>query len=539
MTNRAEEVKLALHYVEKYKQGNMQLKDFKTALQLKFFRLCVFYYIKDKDGQKVRFTPNDAQIEYYINGHQNDIILKARQLGFTTFKMIHDLDTCLFVKNFSAGCIAHSDKDSKEIYRNKIRFAYRNIPQALIKILRLHIGYDFPIPTNDKDNGYIFNNGSSISVSTGYRGGTLQSLHISEFGKICKKYPEKAKEIVTGAFNSVGKDGTKTIESTAEGKTGYFYDYCQEAEKRQLAGKEPVSLEFKFHFFPWWKDSQYFNDEAVEIPERLQIYFEKLRIDDGVNLTDGQKRWYTLIEKTQGDNMKREYPSTPKESFEQAIDGAYYAKQFREIYASGRIGKLPENPHIPVMTFWDLGVSDSMAIWFIRKLSDTCYQVIDYYENSGEGLRHYFKVLKDKGYNYGKHYAPHDIKNRSLTGDAKSRLDIAREGYEIDGEVYSVKFEVVESISIMDGIEQTREILKYCEFDEVKCGDGGEKREYNGISHLETYRKEWDDKRGCWKDKPLHDKSSHGADAFRMFGVAMNKPKPIGMIDIPIFGRTA
>ncbi|MNC56132.1 hypothetical protein D3C75_1057070 [compost metagenome] len=124
-------------------------------------------------------------------------------------------------------------------------------------------------------------------------------------------------------------------------------------------------------------------------------------------------------------------------------------------------------------------------------------------------------MLKDRGYKYSKHYAPHDIKNRSLTGDAKSRLDIAKEGYEIDGEIYSVRFEVVESISVMDGIEQTREILKYCEFDETKCEEG--------ISHLENYRKEWDDKKGCWKDKPLHDHTSHGADAFRMFGVAMNK----------------
>ncbi|MDN5434368.1 MAG: terminase, partial [Acinetobacter sp.] len=216
-----------------------------------------------------------------------------------------------------------------------------------------------------------------------------------------------------------------------------------------------------------------------------------------------------------GDDIKREYPSIPSEAFQQSVEGAYYKKQFKFLYANGRVGELPSNDHLPVMTFWDLGVSDSMAIWFIRKISDECYQVIDYYENSGEGLRHYFKVLKDRGYTYSKHYAPHDIKNRSLTGDAKSRLDIAKEGYEIEGEIYSVRFEVVESIGVMDGIEQTREILKYCEFDETKCEEG--------ISHLENYRKEWDDKKGCWKDKPLHDHTSHGADAFRMFGVAMNK----------------
>ena len=181
------------------------------------------------------------------------------------------------------------------------------------------------------------------------------------------------------------------------------------------------------------------------------------------------------------------------------------------------------------MTFWDLGVSDSMVIWFVRKLSDTCYQIIDYYENSGEGMRHYFKVLKDRGYHYSAHYAPHDIKNRSLMGDGKSRLDIAKEGYEIEGEIYAVSFHVVPNIGVMDGIEHAREILPLCEFDENKCSEG--------ISHLEHYRKEWDDKRGCWKDKPLHDHTSHGADGFRYFAVAMNLIEQMVSVDIPIFGH--
>ena len=185
------------------------------------------------------------------------------------------------------------------------------------------------------------------------------------------------------------------------------------------------------------------------------------------------------------------------------------------MYENGRIGELPDNSHLDVMTFWDLGVSDSMVIWFIRKIGDDHYQVIDYYENSGEGMRHYFKVLKDRGYNYSAHYAPHDIQNRSLMNDGKSRLDIAKEGYEIDGAKYSVRFQVVPNIGIMDGIELVREILPRCEFDETKCEEG--------ISHLENYRKEWDDKKGCWKDKPLHDHTSHGADGFRYFAVAMSK----------------
>ncbi len=521
---RTDDVHLGGHYTEKFRNKTLTQAEYKKALRFKWFRLCTMYYIKDKDGQKVMFTPNAAQAAYYIAGHQNDIILKARQLGFTTFKMIHDLDTCLFTKNFSAGCIAHNEKDSKDIYRNKIRFAYKGIKPSVVKMLEL-IGYALPKPVNDKDNGYVFSNGSSIGVSTGYRGGTLQSLHISEFGKICKKYPDKAKEIVTGAFNSVGKNCTKTIESTAEGKQGYFFDYCREAEKLKNSGREPVSLEFKFHFFAWWMDSEYTISEGVEIPDRLSRYFNELEAKHDIPLSDGQKKWYTLTERTQGEDMRREYPSTPKEAFEQAVEGAYYAKQFAAIYKDKRIGSMPEND-APVNTAWDLGVGDSTSIWFWQDIGDKLH-IVDYYENSGEGMRHYFKVLKDKGYRYGEHYAPHDISHREFGSDAKSRIELAREGFEIDGEVYRVDFVKLDIMSIDEGIELVREVLPRCCFDEGRTTDG--------VKCLESYRKEWNDKLGCWRDRPLHDWASHGADGFRYLSMAVTKNNPIAHIDVQMW----
>jgi hypothetical protein len=518
---KSEEVELALHYIYKFKQRDLTLDEFKKAVRLKFFRLCAFYYIKDKDGNKVRFSPNIAQIEYYKNSHQNDIILKARQLGFTTFKMLHDLDSCLFKKNFSAGCIAHSDKDSKDIYRNKIRFAYRNIKPSIIQMLA-KIGYQFPIPTNDKDNAYVFSNGSSIGVSTGYRGGTLQSLHISEFGKICAKYPEKAKEIVTGAFNAIGKNSTKTIESTAEGKQGYFFEYCDEAQKRELAGKKPASLEFKFHFFPWWKDPQYTIDEDVVIPQRLVDYFDKLEVKDGVTLTDGQKKWYTLIERNQGDDMKREYPSTPKEAFEQAIEGAYYAEQFKAIYRDGRINDCGSwDNEGAVNTAWDIGIGDSTAIWFYRRVGKELH-ILHYYENSGESLGHYIKYVHDiyarNGWTRGRHFGPHDINNREFASAGKTRKELAMEGVEYMGQKYQLNFEIAPKLGINDGIEIARQCLKDCVFDE--------KGTEQGVKCLENYRKEWNDKLGCWRDNPLHDWSSHGADGFRYLAVVESGTRP-------------
>ena len=178
----------------------------------------------------------------------------------------------------------------------------------------------------------------------------------------------------------------------------------------------------------------------------------------------------------------------PAEAFQQSVEGAYYAKQFRQLYTNKRIGALPDNSHLPVHTFWDIGVGDSTAIWFVRIVGDE-YHIIDYYENSGEGLRHYMKVLKDRGYEYGEHWGPHDIDNREFGSDAKSRRELARHGYEIDGKNYTLKFSVVPKLGVDEGIEQAREILPLCWFDEAKCADG--------LNALENYRKEWDDKRGC------------------------------------------
>ncbi|AKG07051.1 terminase [Moraxella bovoculi] len=470
------------------------------------YRLNNLYYITDKTGKKVKFNMTAEQLEYWQNEHNRNIILKARQLGFTTQVCIIQLDKALFESDKCA-LIAHTLHDAKRLFREKVKFAYDNLPKA-IRLAN-------PIKIETKDE-LVFDNGGSITVSTSFRGGTLQRLHVSEFGKICAKYPDKAREIVTGAFEAVPIDGIATLESTAEGRQGYFFEYCQQAEKDHLSNKALTAQDWRFFFFSWWQNPEY-QMPATDLPERLVSYFSELKAKHGISTTPEQQAWYYAKEKTLGDDMKREYPSIPSEAFAQSIEGAYYAKQFTWLYANGRIiDNLPDNSHLPVSTYWDLGVSDSTAIWFVRKVGDE-YHIIDYYENSGEGLNHYFKVLKDKGYNYDKHIAPHDIDNRSLgANNAKSLRELARDGYMIDGDNYSVRFEVLpRTHNVNSDIEQVRQLLKQCCFDAVKCQEG--------IKALESYRKAWDDKNGVWRDKPLHDWTSHASDAFRYFAVYQNR----------------
>ena len=483
-------------------------------LRDKRWRLNNLYFITDKQGKKVRFRMTDEQIEYFDGMHTRNIILKARQLGFTTECCIIQLDAALF-ESAKCALIAHTLNDAKRLFREKVKYAYDNLP-AEIRAANP--------ASNDAAGELVFSKGGSLYVSTSFRGGTLRFLHVSEFGKICAKFPHKAREIVTGAFEAVATDCFVTIESTAEGRAGYFFDYSQSAERQQLAGVPLGLLDWKFFFFSWWKNKAYWLDpNDVVIPQRLADYFNELHAKHGIITNAGQRAWYAAKEKTLGDDMKREYPSLPVEAFQQSVEGAYYAQQLTKLYAQKRIGAMPNNGHLPVMTFWDIGVGDSTAIWFVRQVGEELH-IIDYYENSGEGLRHYMKVLKEKGYTYSEHWGPHDIDNREFGSDAKTRRELAREGYEIDGQVCRMTFQVVPKIGVDDGIEAAREILSRCAFDDAKCEEG--------ISHLEGYRKEWDDKRGCWKDRPLHDKTSHGADAFRYFAVA--KTKRSTMTHVPV-----
>lgn len=470
----------------------------------KDWRLNNLYWITNKEGKPVRFQMTPEQLEYFDGMHTRNLILKARQLGFTTEVCIIQLDAALF-EAAKCALIAHTLNDAKRLFREKVKYAYDRLP-AEIRAANP--------ASNDAAGELVFKKGGSLYVSTSFRGGTLRYLHVSEFGKICAKYPDKAREIVTGAFEAVSTGCFATIESTAEGRAGYFFDYCQTAEKAQLQGKPLSPLDWKFFFFSWWKNPEYAIDPVEELPQRLVEYFAEMKAKHGVVTNERQRAWYYAKEKTLGDDMKREYPSIPAEAFQQSVEGAYYAKQFRQLYVKKRIGTLPDNSHLPVVTIWDIGVGDSTAIWFVRIVGEE-YHVIDYYENSGEGLRHYMKVLKDKGYTYAAHWGPHDIDNREFGSDAKSRRELAREGYEIDGQKYTLNFTVVPKLGVDEGIEQVREILPRCAFDEVKCEEG--------LNALESYRKEWDDKRGCWKDKPLHDWTSHGSDAFRYFAVTQKK----------------
>lgn len=194
-------------------------------------------------------------------------------------------------------------------------------------------------------------------------------------------------------------------------------------------------------------------------------------------------------------------------NFTVPIAGAYYAELIMRAYSEGRVGAVPHEPRYAVDTWWDLGINDRMAIWFTQTFGNEL-RVIDYYENSGQGLPHYIGVLQDRGYVYGNHTAPHDIEVRELT-NGKSRRDTAAG--------LGISFQVAPKLPIPDGIDAVRNVFGRCWFDAKKCAQG--------INALKNYRKQYDDKRKTYLNNPYHDWTSNGADAFRTMAVVYDFKK--------------
>ena len=196
-------------------------------------------------------------------------------------------------------------------------------------------------------------------------------------------------------------------------------------------------------------------------------------------------------------------------SFEAGMVGSYYGAILAKLVEQGHYTRVPHDPRLLVDTGWDLGVDDSTTIWFSQS-SRTETRIIDYYECSGEGLAHYVRILREKseqlGYNYGRHFAPHDIEVREL-GTGKSRKEIAWK--------LGLKFQTVPKLDLADGIEAVRTLLPTCYFDEVRTN--------KGWASLMNYRKEWDEKRRTFLLQPEHDWASHGADGFRTLAIGLKR----------------
>lgn len=460
-----------------------------------YWRLNNLYYIKDKHGKKCLFKMNWAQELLYQGLWYLNVILKARQLGMTTFIQIFMLDRCLFNTNVNAGVIAHNREDAQKFFKDKIKFAYDNLPAELREHRRA---------TSDSAGELAFSNGSSIRVGTSLRSGTYQYLHISELGKLCAKFPDRAQEVITGSLNTVTAGQFVFIESTAEGAYGAFYDLCKDAESYQASGQTLTKMDYKFWFFPWHKHPDYALDVKSIVSAEHAEYFASLQRYD-IELTDYQKTWYIKKSAEQRLKMKQEYPSTSEEAFEQVAEYAVYGREIGEVIADGRLCSLPVNPNKPVDVFFDLGKStksETTCVWFMQD-NDPWHDFVDYYQKALQPVGGYVKDIRDKGYNIGKWYIPHD-------GDNQKDYDIETfKSRLISAGVDSSDIVVVPRVSDLNiGIDQMREKFPSCRFDK--------ERTKKGWLALCAYTNGWDEKKSIM-GAPIHNWASHPADSIRQF----------------------
>ena len=232
-----------------------------------------------------------------------------------------------------------------------------------------------------------------------------------------------------------------------------------------------------------------------------------------------QDDWYTAIHKASETGILDEEELDAARSmmsadqFEQEfqcswvanVPGAVFGKELQEAQEKGRISSVPYDPTVKVDTWWDLGVGDSTVVWFTQSVGRAVH-VIDFYENRGEGLPHYARMLADKDYLYGTHNAPHDIEVREL-GSGKSRREVAWD--------LGINFRVVPKLPLEDGLHAAQMLIPRCWFDKENCKPG--------LEALRQYHRAYNERLRSFRNTPVHDWSSHAADAFRYLAVGIKE----------------
>ncbi len=465
-----------------------------------------------EDNSVMPFVPNKAQRRLMSRLWHRNIIIKARQLGFTTLVAILWLDHALFNSDQRCVIVAQDKDTAAEIFRDKVKLAYERLPDFLRE--------RFQLKSNSASEIHFSHNNSAVRVSTSARGGTPHRLHISEYGKICAKYPDKAKEVVTGSLPAVPLDGVCIIESTAEGAEGDFYEKTKRAIAQAQAGTQLTQKDFRLHFYAWWQEPGYRLDANVVMSDKDREYFDVVEGQTGATLDRQQRNWYVATRDAEfgGDpeKMWQEYPSTITEPFQVSTEGTYYAVQLAAMRKEGRLCSVPHVVGVPVNTFWDIGNSDGTAVWFHQRIGFED-RFINFIEGWGESYSYYVSQMQKMGYVWGTHYLPHDAAHKRQQGHKVASPEDELRELLIGGDWTIVP--VVDEV--IHGIQKTRDKFGSMFFDAEKCA--------LGVAHLGNYKKTWDKARGAWK---IHtpskiDGHSEAADALRQFAQGYQAPRLI------------
>lgn len=435
-----------------------------------------YVFIEDKENKRAirfRMWPEQRRVAKLIVENPLLIILKARQLGLTwlvaAFILFQMIRNPLWL-----GIIFSTTEDLAIEFLERIYFIADRCPVWMGTT-------GVPVKTHTKQVFELMfpaplNTVSCVkSLPTTMMGGQSKTPNLLVMDETCKN--PLAKNIYNASLPGIEAAKGQAIIISNAIKEGAGWLFTRDTYIASMRGMN----RFRRVFLPWSAH-----------PGRPEDFKQKM-----------------LMAGMEQREVDENYPDTEEEAItDRNIRGVYYAMQMATAKKEGRICSVPYVEGHEVYTFWDLGVDDSTSIWFLQQIGRE-FRFIDYYENSGMGMVHYAKILKDKDYVYGDHYMPHDVEKRELGGDTETALSV-RETAENLGikPILTVK-KAKDSQAILNGIEAGRNILGQCWFDEKKC--------VKGITCLESYRAEWDEDNQKLDNKPVRNFAIHGADAFRTF----------------------
>lgn len=402
----------------------------------------------------IPYTPRKWASDFHNSGKRFSVLVMHRRAGKTVAAVNHLIRAALLNNDTKYAYIAPTYKQAKNIAWDNVKEYAQVVPG--VKFNESELRCDFP-------------NGSRITLFGADNPDSLRGITL--WGVIFDEYSQQPSNIWTEIISPTlsSTQGWAIWIGTPKGKNAFYRLY-----EDNLNNEDWYTALLKA------SESNVLDDKELAIQRK--------------NMSE--------------DEYLQEYEC----SWEASIKGAYYAREIQKARNENRITKVPWEPMLPVHTWWDLGVGDETTIIFIQNAGYE-WRVIDCYSAHGEGFQHYAKVLKEKGYMYGKHFAPHDIAVRMLGETAMTRLEIARNlGIEFETRVVGDKeTTVVPMLSVDDGINALRMRFHTLWFDSEKCAVL--------VDALTHYRKKWNDAMGRFEDKPLHDWSSHFADSMRYWAV--------------------
>ena len=457
-----------------------------------FWRLSHLYSCKKEGtGESTPFKMRPEQEEVIRSLHDEPTtplyIIKARRLGLSTGIGIAMQDFSSWNGGSQSMVIERNEREAENKMRNIIRFSFESMPPEIISRFEIRRKSDSFLEVKVKGNDDKLL--SAVQAVITGRGSDCGFLWVSEGAIIAHRDPKRMEEIITGAWVGARKGRRLHETSWMGGKSGPLWAIV---EKILRADPDAPG---KVLFYPWHNDPVCINLDGGPITADHEDYFRSLAERLGKSFSREQKRWYVVTRAEQGIFMKREYPSTLDEAFSAPVEGAIYAPEIGAAEAERRILPLPVDGNSLVHTFWDLGSPRNTRVLYAQQ-SGRRLRILRADRGSDETLIRRWSRMQGYGYAYGTHFLPHDAAQT-----ARSGITLETECRELGMNVRVIPRCDTE----WTGINHAKGLFASLEFDSEKC------REF--LDALACFRIGQD-------NEPVHDDSSHDADALRSMAEA-------------------